>query len=241
MTEAGCSTMGRRGPSIHDIAKIAGVSAATVSNVLNDKGRVSKRTRLMVQEVARSQGYVANFAAKGLREQQTHTVGIVTPDVSNVFHSVIVLRVEPLLHETGYDAFICNSSNDPARMRSYVEGDLGDRSHRGGSATAPASSCGTSRRGGRTPTGRTPCRARRRREATATRGSPSRGSRSPSGPTRRRSWSCRRWSSREFPSRRRVADCAFPLHRNRRLHFSVRPKVQSAPFGEAAGAECAFP
>lgn len=122
MTEAGCSTMGRRGPSIHDIAKIAGVSAATVSNVLNDKGRVSKRTRLMVQEVARSQGYVANFAAKSLREQQTHTVGIVTPDVSNVFHSVIVLQVESLLHGAGYDAFICNSSNDPARMRSYVEG-----------------------------------------------------------------------------------------------------------------------
>lgn len=122
MTEAGCSTMGRRGPSIHDIAKIAGVSAATVSNVLNDKGRVSKRTRLMVQEVARSQGYVANFAAKSLREQQTHTVGIVTPDVSNVFHSVIVLQVESLLHGAGYDAFICNSSNDPARMHSYVEG-----------------------------------------------------------------------------------------------------------------------
>lgn len=122
MTEARCSTMGRRGPSIHDIAQIAGVSAATVSNVLNDKGRVSEKTRLMVQEVARSQGYVANFAAKSLREQQTHTVGIVTPDVSNVFHSVIVLRVESLLHEAGYDAFICNSSNDPARMRSYVEG-----------------------------------------------------------------------------------------------------------------------
>ena len=122
MTEAGCSTMGRRGPSIHDIAKIAGVSAATVSNVLNDKGRVSKRTRLMVQEVARSQGYVANFAAKSLREQQTPTVGIVTPDVSNVFHSVIVLQVESLLHGAGYDAFICNSSNDPARMHSYVEG-----------------------------------------------------------------------------------------------------------------------
>ena len=83
---------------------------------------MSKRTRLMVQEVARSQGYVANFAAKSLREQQTHTVGIVTPDVSNVFHSVIVLQVESLLHGAGYDAFICNSSNDPARMHSYVEG-----------------------------------------------------------------------------------------------------------------------
>ena len=71
-------------------------------------------------------------------------------------------------------------------------------SRRGGPATTPAGSCGTSRRGGRTPTGRTPCRARRRRGATTTRGSPSRGSRSPSGPTGRISWPCRRWSNREL-------------------------------------------
>ena len=71
-------------------------------------------------------------------------------------------------------------------------------SRRGGSATTSTGSCGTSRRGGRTPTGRTPCRARRRRGATTTRGSPSRGSRSPSGPTGRISWPCRRWSNREL-------------------------------------------
>ena len=71
-------------------------------------------------------------------------------------------------------------------------------SRRGGSATTPAGSCGTSGRGGRTPTGRTPCRARRRRGATTTRGSPSRGSCSPSGPTGRISWPCQRWSNREL-------------------------------------------
>ena len=85
-------------------------------------------------------------------------------------------------------------------MRARPEGFLArlGGSRRGGSATTPAGSCGTSRRGGRTPTGRTPCRARRRRGATTTRGLPSRGSRSPSGPTGRISWPCRRWSNREF-------------------------------------------
>ena len=107
----------------------------------------------------------------------------------------------------------CVPRHDATPAREAVRGELGmaDAMHarpegflarlggsrRGGPATTPAGSCGTSGRGGRTPAGRTPCRARRRRGATTTRGSPSRGSRSPSGPTGRISWPCRRWSNRE--------------------------------------------
>lgn len=108
--------------SIYDIARLAGVSNATVSNVLNDKGRMSQRTRERVLAIAREQGYVPSFAAKSLRERRTSSIGIITPDVSNDFYSSIVLEVETRLHEAGYDSYICNSSNSAERELSYVRG-----------------------------------------------------------------------------------------------------------------------
>ena len=90
--------MAKRSVSIRDIAKLAGVSTATVSNVLNEKGSYSDKTRDIVLRIAREQGYVANFAAKSLRESTTKTIALLTPDVSNDFFSTLVLKVEHLLH-----------------------------------------------------------------------------------------------------------------------------------------------
>ncbi len=95
--------------SIYDIAKAAGVSAATVSNVLNERGRFSEKTRDLVLKVADELGYMPNLSARGLREQRTNTIGIVTPDVSNDFFSSMVLNVERAMHERGYTSFICNT------------------------------------------------------------------------------------------------------------------------------------
>lgn len=113
--------MAKRSISIYDIAKLAGVSTATVSNVLNEKGSYSDKTRDLVLRIAREQGYVANFAAKSLREASTKTVAILTPDVSNDFFSTLVLGVEGRLREAGYSSYICNTANDPERESSYVK------------------------------------------------------------------------------------------------------------------------
>lgn len=112
--------MGKRAVSIYDIAKLAGVSTATVSNVLNNKGSYSDKTRDLVLRIAREQGYVANFAAKSLRESSTKTIAIITPDVSNDFFSNLVLDVEGNLREAGYSSYICNTANDPERETTYV-------------------------------------------------------------------------------------------------------------------------
>lgn len=112
--------MGKRTVSIYDIAKLAGVSAATVSNVLNNKGRVSEKTRSYVMKIAQEQGYIPNFAAKSLREERTNTVGIITPDVSNDYFSSIVLAVETLLYNEGYTCYICDTANDPVREDRYI-------------------------------------------------------------------------------------------------------------------------
>ena len=112
--------MAKRSVSIYDIAQLAGVSTATVSNVLNNKGSFSDKTRDAVLRIAREQGYVANFAAKSLREASTKSVAILTPDVSNDFFSTLVLKVEGLLRAAGYTSYICNTAGDAAREDAYV-------------------------------------------------------------------------------------------------------------------------
>lgn len=110
-----------RGTSVYDIARIAGVSAATVSNVLNGKGRVSQKTRDKVLQVARREGYVANISAKNLRGGCTRTIGIVTPDVSNDFFSNMILSAEESLHELGYSCFICDTRGIVSREDAYLQ------------------------------------------------------------------------------------------------------------------------
>ena len=114
--------MAKRSVSIYDLAKLAGVSTATVSNVLNNKGSYSEKTRDLVLGIAREQGYVANFAAKSLRESSTKTIALLTPDVSNDFFSTLVLKVEGLLRAAGYSSYICNTANDDEREDEYVRG-----------------------------------------------------------------------------------------------------------------------
>ena len=107
--------------SIYDIAKLAGVSTATVSKVLNGKGSISQATRERVLDIARKEGYVASFAARSLSRGDTHTVGIVVPDVSNPFFSRLVRRVETLLYDAGYICYICDTGSDKDRAKRCVE------------------------------------------------------------------------------------------------------------------------
>ncbi|WP_201521056.1 LacI family DNA-binding transcriptional regulator [Gulosibacter hominis] len=69
--------MTRRRPTIHDVAKRAGVSITTVSHALNNKGQVSEQTRSRVRAAASALGYVANPLAKGFRENRLHALGLV--------------------------------------------------------------------------------------------------------------------------------------------------------------------
>lgn len=101
--------------SISDIARIAGVSIATVSNVLNERGRFSDATRERVLRIAREQGYIASASLRGRASQRIHTVGIITPDVSNDYFSTIVLTIEYAMYQQGYSSFICNTAYDEER------------------------------------------------------------------------------------------------------------------------------
>lgn len=105
--------------SIKDIAAISGVSIATVSRVLNRKGNYSPETEKKVMAVVNSYGYISNMAAKSLREAKSHTIGLIMPNVNNVFFSNLAYYSETYLSERNYSLFICNSGNSGEKEAAY--------------------------------------------------------------------------------------------------------------------------
>ena len=105
--------------SIKDIAAISGVSIATVSRVLNKNGRYSPETEKKVMAVVNSYGYISNMTAKTLREAKSHTVGLIVPNVNNVFFSNLAYYIETWLFERDYSIFICNSGNSGEKEAAY--------------------------------------------------------------------------------------------------------------------------
>lgn len=71
--------------SIKDIARLSGVSVATVSRVINENGRFSEETRQKVVEVIQKYQYETNSIAKSLRMSKSQTIGVLVPDINNEF------------------------------------------------------------------------------------------------------------------------------------------------------------
>jgi LacI family transcriptional regulator len=104
-------------PTIKDVAERAGVSIATVSRALNDKGDVSGSTRERVREVARSVGYVPDPAARSLAGQKTQLVAIVVGDnaghrdLSLIFFGKVLAAISRRLSQSGYDPLLLQPSD----------------------------------------------------------------------------------------------------------------------------------
>jgi len=104
--------------SLKDIAEELGVSKALVSLVLNDKGDergINKETQLKVKTKAKELNYTPNQYARGLRMGKTDTIGLIVPDISNVFYGKLCKAIEMKASELGYDLMISNSYEDTER------------------------------------------------------------------------------------------------------------------------------
>ncbi|EAC8104244.1 LacI family transcriptional regulator [Listeria monocytogenes] len=106
--------------SIKDIAKLSGVSVATVSRVINDNGRFSEETRKKVLAVIKETNYQMNFSAKSLRMNKSFSVGILVPDISNYFFSSVVQQIEAILFDQGYSTIICNTGRNLDKEMAYL-------------------------------------------------------------------------------------------------------------------------
>ena len=110
-------------PTIKDVAKKAGVSAATVSLVLNDSDTslpISKATRKRVKEAASSLGYHPNTFAKALRTKKSYVVGILAFDIIDPYCAHVLRGAEGVFNEGGYYPMLSDLQNDQERMRHYI-------------------------------------------------------------------------------------------------------------------------
>ena len=104
-----------------DVAELAGVSPTTVSRVINNKGYLSEKTKQKVQEAMKTLGYKPNNLARGLQGKSAQLIGLIFPNISNLFYSELMEYLEIELFKHGYKTIICNSQNDPAKEREYLE------------------------------------------------------------------------------------------------------------------------
>ena len=107
-------------PTVKDIARHAGVSAATVSLVLRNSPLVAATTRAGVQASMDSLGYVYHRAAANLRARLTHTVGLVICEITNPFYAELAAGIDDALDQAGWVAFVANTAESPDRQSRFI-------------------------------------------------------------------------------------------------------------------------
>ena len=108
-------------PTIRQVAALAGVSTATVSRVLARSGRVSADLEDRVRAAARQLNYQPNRAARNLRARQGSTVGVLIPDIQNLFFTAIVRGIDDEVTKFGYTLLLANSDGSAERERVYLD------------------------------------------------------------------------------------------------------------------------
>ena len=107
--------------TIKDVARLAGVSVATVSRVINDSPKASEASRLAVTSAMESLSYHPNANARVLAQQSTETIGLVVGDVSDPFFGAMVKAVEQVAYNTGNFLLIGNGYHNEEKERQAIE------------------------------------------------------------------------------------------------------------------------
>lgn len=112
--------------TISDIARMAGVSKATVSRVINNKSKgVGEETKSRILKIIDEVGYLPNTLARSIVVSKTRTLGLIIPDIDNPFFPQMVRGVVRYARNCGYTVFLCNSDNnqelEDASIMSLIE------------------------------------------------------------------------------------------------------------------------
>lgn len=103
--------MGAR-PTIHDVARRAGVSPATVSRVVNGAKTVDKELARRVQAAVRATGYVPNAVGRSLRRRESLQIAVVAPDSANPYFMQVIGEVERIARNSGFTVVVAHTDDD---------------------------------------------------------------------------------------------------------------------------------
>src|SRR5690625_2362871 len=99
--------------TLKDIAEKANVSISAVSLVLNDKPcRITQEKKDKIKQVAEEYNYSPNQIARSLVTRQTKTLGLIIPDIENIFFSSLAKNIEEKCRKKGYTLIIVNSNDN---------------------------------------------------------------------------------------------------------------------------------
>ncbi|MGT2948546.1 LacI family DNA-binding transcriptional regulator [Streptococcus devriesei] len=106
--------------TLKDVAKLACVDVSTVSRALNNSAYVHPETKARIMEAVKELSYQPNVLAKGLREGKRHTIGVVIPHLHMTTFAEITQGIEEEATKAGYATLICNTGDDPAIEKAYL-------------------------------------------------------------------------------------------------------------------------
>lgn len=112
--------------SMKDISKVCGVSVATVSKALNNHNDIGEETKQYIKRVAREMGYSPNLAARALKTNRTHGIGVLFVDdarsgLTHDYFAGVLDSFKRMAEKCGYDITFINSSKNRADSMSYLE------------------------------------------------------------------------------------------------------------------------
>lgn len=106
---------------IKDVAKVAGVSIATVSHVINKTRYVTEETRLKVEAAIERCNYTPNVQARSLASGRTRILGLIISDIANPFFPEVIKSIEEKASGHGYDVILSNTNYEPKRIVACVQ------------------------------------------------------------------------------------------------------------------------
>ncbi len=107
--------------TIEDVAREAGVSVATVSRVINQKGPVSPKSVEKVHLAITKLNYQPNVWGRRLRRQESRMILIFVPNISNPFYASIVSGIEDVMKKNGYGTMLCITNGEKSREEDFIK------------------------------------------------------------------------------------------------------------------------
>ncbi len=107
--------------TIYDVARVAGVSMATVSRVVNGNANVKEKTRQKVLDAIAELDYRPNAIARGLASKRTTTVGVVLPTITSPYFAAIARGIDDVASMYNYNVVLANSDNDEEKEGKVIE------------------------------------------------------------------------------------------------------------------------